>query len=86
MQSRYPAHMEAFAHGGHKVRLPSLHIFGDKDALKHPHCVDLADTYEGSVVIMHPRGHVIPQLEPHQLAVTRAFLTTFQHAPTASRL
>jgi len=48
------------------------------------HCVELAEAFEGAVVIHHPRGHSIPTLQPHQLAVLRAFLATFITRPLGS--
>jgi hypothetical protein len=42
-----------------------------------PHCVRLADHFANAVVVHHTRGHVIPPLNDLQLAVFRAFLSSF---------
>ncbi|KXZ51583.1 hypothetical protein GPECTOR_12g546 [Gonium pectorale] len=39
-----------------------------------PHCVELADSFALSTVLLHQRGHAIPALTGPQLAVARAFL------------
>mmetsp|Transcript_21635 Transcript_21635/g.56449 ORF Transcript_21635/g.56449 Transcript_21635/m.56449 type:complete len:148 (-) Transcript_21635:919-1362(-) len=59
-----------------KVPVPSLHIYGDRDQIRE-HCVDLANAFEDPIIIQHPKGHSIPALLPHQLAVMRAFLSSF---------
>ncbi|KAF5828970.1 serine hydrolase-domain-containing protein [Dunaliella salina] len=74
LKSRYPPHAEVFKMG--KVPVPSLHIYGDRDQIRE-HCVDLANAFQDPIVIQHPRGHSIPSLLPHQLAVMRAFLSSF---------
>ncbi|KAG2501437.1 hypothetical protein HYH03_001220 [Edaphochlamys debaryana] len=74
MKSRHPDHVAAFEALGGKVPLPSLHVYGDKDALKNPHCVELADAFQGSTVLLHQRGHSIPALGGPQLSVMRAFI------------
>mmetsp|Transcript_4027 Transcript_4027/g.10029 ORF Transcript_4027/g.10029 Transcript_4027/m.10029 type:complete len:298 (-) Transcript_4027:173-1066(-) len=81
MRSKYPGHAAAFSQ---KVSVPSLHVFGDRDELKHPHCLELADAFANPIVISHTRGHVIPPLDGYQLACMRAFLTSFQTAELAS--
>ncbi|KAG2432218.1 hypothetical protein HXX76_009137 [Chlamydomonas incerta] len=74
MKSRHPQHAAAFAALGGKVPCPSLHVYGDRDALKNPHCVELADSFRNATVLLHQRGHSIPALKGPQLAVLRAFL------------
>ncbi|PNW76545.1 hypothetical protein CHLRE_11g467682v5 [Chlamydomonas reinhardtii] len=74
MKSRHPQHAAAFAALGGKVPCPSLHVYGDRDALKNPHCVELADSFRNSTVLLHQRGHSIPALKGPQLAVLRSFL------------
>ncbi|KAG2447006.1 hypothetical protein HYH02_008160 [Chlamydomonas schloesseri] len=76
MKSRHPQHAAAFAALGGKVPCPSLHVYGDRDALKNPHCVELADSFRNSTVLLHQRGHSIPALKGPQLAVLRAFLVS----------
>ncbi|GLC77094.1 hypothetical protein PLESTF_001883600, partial [Pleodorina starrii] len=74
LKSRHPDHVAAFEALSGKVPCPSLHVYGDKDALKNPHCVELADSFGNATVLLHQRGHVIPALQEPQLAVVRAFL------------
>ena len=38
-----------------KVKVPSLHIFGDRDNIRK-YCIDLVDVFSGAVVLRHPGG------------------------------
>ncbi|GIL60114.1 hypothetical protein Vafri_14749 [Volvox africanus] len=81
LKSRHPDHLAAFDALSGKVPCPSLHVFGDKDALKNPHCTELADSFRSATVLLHQRGHVIPVLHEPQLAIMRAFIQATASAP-----
>ncbi|KAK9813275.1 hypothetical protein WJX72_011766 [[Myrmecia] bisecta] len=61
------------------LRTPSLHVMGEKDfVLKYSKL--LAKLFKDPIVIMHPRGHVIPALKGDSLETMRSFLQTHQQA------
>ncbi|KAG1671066.1 hypothetical protein FOA52_000737 [Chlamydomonas sp. UWO 241] len=72
LRSVHPDHIAATDNG--KLKVPSLHIYGDKDNVIE-HCHHLVEAFEGAVVLRHARGHVIPRLSPVHLACLRAFLS-----------
>lgn len=45
------------------------------------HAIALARSFEAPVVVMHPRGHIVPPLAREHLAVLRAFLTAMRDLP-----
>jgi hypothetical protein len=55
------------------VPVPSLHVFGNDDYIKH-HCIELVRRFRNPLVLIHPRGHVIPEPVDYHLAAMRAFL------------
>lgn len=81
--SRHPRHLEAFQQG--RVEIPTCHIIGHKDFIKE-HSVNLVRQFDSPIVICHPRGHVIPNLQGPQLAVLRAFLESMAQPPLAAQL
>lgn len=52
------------------VRVPSVHVYGEKDPLKRG-SVALAGLYEDPLVVVHPDGHKIPRLSGADLANVR---------------
>ncbi len=56
-----------------QVPVPSLHVFGNQDYIKE-HCIELVRRFRNPVVLIHPRGHVIPEPVDYHLAAMRAFL------------
>eukprot|EP00879_Flechtneria_rotunda_P003150 GHRR01003372.1.p1 GENE.GHRR01003372.1~~GHRR01003372.1.p1 ORF type:complete len:296 (+),score=71.11 GHRR01003372.1:250-1137(+) len=65
-----------------RVQVPSCHIIGHKDYVKE-HSIALARSFEGPIVIIHSKGHVIPALANQHLAVLRAFLVSMQESTAA---
>ena len=53
--------------------VPSLHVFGSSDYIKE-HCIELVRRFKDPLVLVHPRGHVIPEPVDYHLAAMRAFL------------
>eukprot|EP00879_Flechtneria_rotunda_P020403 GHRR01021465.1.p1 GENE.GHRR01021465.1~~GHRR01021465.1.p1 ORF type:complete len:168 (+),score=43.08 GHRR01021465.1:399-902(+) len=47
------------------------------------HSIALARSFEGPIVIIHSKGHVIPALANQHLAVLRAFLVSMQESTAA---
>lgn len=58
------------------LQVPSCHVIGHQDWVKQ-HAINLARQFQSPIVIMHPRGHVIPRLTGHHLAVLKAYLAAF---------
>ena len=52
LQSNHPIHKALMAN---KIKVPTLHVYGDKDEIRS-HSVDLAAAFEGSISISHPQG------------------------------
>ncbi|XP_058179596.1 uncharacterized protein LOC131298248 isoform X3 [Rhododendron vialii] len=44
------------------IKLPSLHIIGERDFLKEPG-IALLESFQDPFVIYHPNGHVVPRLD-----------------------
>ncbi|GAX72970.1 hypothetical protein CEUSTIGMA_g424.t1 [Chlamydomonas eustigma] len=72
-KSRHPVHKAFMAT---KIKVPSLHVIGDRDDIKED-CLELADAFESSITLSHPKGHVIPAFNAQHTAILRAFLATF---------
>lgn len=79
-RTTFPKHSEAMQ--ASKIAVPSCHVYGEKDQIKK-YSADLVPAFENSVVLVHERGHVVPQLEAPQLHALRAFL---QSVSSPSRL
>ena len=58
------------------LQVPSCHVVGHQDWVKQ-HAIDLARQFQNPIVIMHPKGHVIPRLQDPHLASLKAFLKSF---------
>jgi hypothetical protein len=58
------------------LQVPSCHVVGHQDWVKQ-HAIDLARQFQNPIVIMHPKGHVIPRLQDPHLASLKAFLRSF---------
>eukprot|EP00877_Chromochloris_zofingiensis_P004961 jgi/Chrzof1/14466/Cz09g03290.t1 len=73
----HPRHLEAMTG---RVQLPSCHIIGHKDYIKE-YSIELVRQFQAPIVIMHGRGHVVPNLEGMHLEVLRAFFKSFLQQP-----
>lgn len=75
VMSHHPRHVETYQG---RVQVPSCHVVGHQDWVKE-HAIDLARQFQNPIVIMHPRGHVIPRLQGPHLAVLKSYLASFMN-------
>ena len=83
MKSRHPIHMEASKRS--KIITPSIHLYGDLDEMRE-HNLALADACSSALILTHPRGHIVPSLEPRQVAALQGFIRSIQDSKVNSRL
>lgn len=55
------------------IKLPSLHIIGEKDFLKEPG-IALLESFQDPFVIYHPNGHVVPRLDDKAEEIMLGFI------------
>jgi hypothetical protein len=75
-KSRHPLHQEAFKS---RIKTPSIHIFGDADEMKE-YNVQLTEACVNPMILTHPRGHIVPILEPYQQAAVIGFVRSIQES------
>ncbi|KAK9843632.1 hypothetical protein WJX81_000221 [Elliptochloris bilobata] len=57
-----------------QLDVPSLHVIGERDKIKQ-WSLQLAELFMKPLVLMHPRGHIIPALTDESIATLRSFLS-----------